>query len=58
MRQNELVVQNRKLRSELEKLVNEDKVEMAKLKAVEYLEKQRQIQQFELIMHLSEIIEQ
>eukprot|EP00801_Mesodinium_rubrum_P005378 Mrub_05381.p1 GENE.Mrub_05381~~Mrub_05381.p1 ORF type:complete len:367 (-),score=90.56 Mrub_05381:38-1075(-) len=58
MRQNELVVYNRKLRSELEKLVNEDKVEMAKLKAVEYLEKQRQIQQFELIMHLSEIIEQ
>jgi len=35
MRQNELVAYNRKLRKELEKLVEEDKIEMAKLKAVE-----------------------
>jgi len=35
LRQNELVTYNRKLRTELEKLVNEDKTEMAKLKAVE-----------------------
>jgi len=35
LRQNELVTYNRKLRAELEKLVNEDKTEMAKLKAVE-----------------------
>jgi len=58
MRQNELVNHNRKLKNELEKLVQDDKIEMAKLKAVEYLEKQKQIQQYEICMHLCDMIAQ